>query len=547
MRSAFRSSILGAVAALALVLALPAQAAPRGREAPLPVLTPIPSDPLAGALRAGRVSHAQYALARAESLFRLDEVRRRFGDVAKPDTHDATFVLRDLALRAGELSGEERRRAQALLARPSDGAADPLGQGYDAGAVERRLCTSVCVHWVETTADAPPLADLDADRTPDWVETTLATLEKVRTTEVTRFRYRAPRSDLSSRTNGGDGSLDVYLADIGDAGYYGYCTTDDPHASPASGYAYSNVSAYCVLDDDFDAAQFPEGGGVQALRVTAAHEFFHAIQYAYDWLEDLWLMEGTAVWIEDEVYDGVNDSRSFLAGASALSRPTVPVDFGARGFEYGAWIFWRYLSERVGQAIVLDVWRKADAAPGGRDDYSVEAVKSALRRHHTTFRQAFAKFGVANRLRRYSEGSSYPAPPTSATYTLTPRFAQTGWRSTFLYHMTNRYVSFRPGTGVSRTTAALRVRVGLPRLAAGPSATLIVRRASGDVRVHRVRLDSGGDGAATVSFRRGAVNRVDLVLTNGSTRFDCFWDTQFSCAGLPRDDGRAFRFSARVV
>ena len=546
MRPALRSSIVGTVAALALVLALPAQAAPRGREESLlPVLTPVPNDALARALRSGRLSPAEYALSRAQSLFRLRKIRRRFGDVARPDTHDATFILRDLALRAGELSGEERRRANALLARPSDGAADPLGHGYDAGAVERRVCTSVCVHWVATTADAPPLADLDADGTPDWVETTLATLEEVRTTEVTRFRYRAPRSDLSSRTNGGNGLLDVYLADIGDAGYYGYCTTDDPHAPAANGYSYSDVSAYCVLDDDFDAAQFPEGGGVAALRVTAAHELFHAIQYAYDWLEDLWLMEGTAAWIEDEVYDGVNDNRGFLAGASALSRPGVPIDFGARGFEYGAWIFWRYLSERFGRAIVLDVWRNADAARGGRDDYSLEAAKRALGRRRTTFRTAFAQFGIANRLRRYSEGSSYPAPPTSAAYTLTPAFARTGWHSRFLYHMTNRYISFRPGAGVTRT-AVLRVGVRLPRPAAAPRATLVVRRASGDIRVHPVPLDRRGDGAKTVAFGRGVVSRVDLVLTNGSTRFDCFWDTQFSCAGLPRDDGGAYRFDARV-
>ena len=42
---------------------------------------------------------------------------------------------------------------------------------------------------------------------------------------------------------------------------------------------------------------------VNPMRVTAAHEFFHAIQFAYDVDEDLWFMEGTATWVEDEVYD----------------------------------------------------------------------------------------------------------------------------------------------------------------------------------------------------------------------------------------------------
>ena len=50
-----------------------------------------------------------------------------------------------------------------------------------------------------------------------------------------------------------------------------------------------------------------------SLRVTAAHEFFHAIQFAYDVNEDIWFMEGTATWVEDEVYDSINDNYQFLA------------------------------------------------------------------------------------------------------------------------------------------------------------------------------------------------------------------------------------------
>ena len=52
---------------------------------------------------------------------------------------------------------------------------------------------------------------------------------------------------------------------------------------------------------------------INALRVTAAHEFFHAIQFAYDVKEDLWFMEGSATWVEDEVYDSINDNYQFLA------------------------------------------------------------------------------------------------------------------------------------------------------------------------------------------------------------------------------------------
>ena len=38
-----------------------------------------------------------------------------------------------------------------------------------------------------------------------------------------------------------------------------------------------------MLDNDYAPAQFPSGTSPQNnLTVTAAHEFFHAVQYAYD-------------------------------------------------------------------------------------------------------------------------------------------------------------------------------------------------------------------------------------------------------------------------
>lgn len=49
-------------------------------------------------------------------------------------------------------------------------------------------------------------------------------------------------------------------------------------------------------------------------------------------------MENTATWIEDEVFDGVNDNYQYLQ-TSALSNPSTPVDYGDGFFQYGNWIF----------------------------------------------------------------------------------------------------------------------------------------------------------------------------------------------------------------
>jgi hypothetical protein len=488
------------------------------------------ADGLARALEAGQLTEAEYALERAESLFRLSAVRARYGDVERPDPHEATLIMRDLAAHLSELPAGGRARANDFLARPAAGA--------------RTCAEALCVHWAEAGADAPPGADGDPATVPAWVETTRAVFEHVWAEEIGRLGYRAPLSDVTSEVNGGDGKLDVYLADIGGEGLYGYCATDDPGAIAAAGPPKRQVSVYCVVDDDFDPAQFPAASGERALAVTAAHEFFHAVQFGYDWLEDLWFMEGTAAWVEDEVYDDVNENVLYLWKASVLRHPSIPLDFAASGFEYGSWIFWRYLSERFGAGIVRDSWERAP----GRDAYSLRAATAALAAKGASFRSAFGDFAAANRMpsRRYHEGAAYPTAPAEGTRTLSRARPGTGWRRASVRHLSGLSFTFRPGKTVSRRST-LRVTLDGPALGTGTQARALVFMASGAVKVVRAALNPRGDGSLTAVFGRGVVRRVDLVLANASTSFNCWWDTAFSCGGLPVDERRLWRFRANVV
>jgi hypothetical protein len=121
----------------------------------------------------------------------------------------------------------------------------------------------------------------DGDGAPDWAERSLGALETA-FARFDRLGYRRPRSDLSSATPEVDGRLDVYLGDLGRHGYFGYCTTDDGAA-----WRSRRVSAYCVLDNDYLDPRLGLDSPIAGLRATAAHELFHAVQFAYDWLEDL--------------------------------------------------------------------------------------------------------------------------------------------------------------------------------------------------------------------------------------------------------------------
>ena len=85
---------------------------------------------------------------------------------------------------------------------------------------------------------------------------------------------------------------------------------------------------------------------LENLQVTLAHEYFHAMQFAYDYYEDRWLLEATAAWVEDEAYDGVNDNVQYLAD-SPITDTGRSMDLFGGGYHYGVWIFFRYLSETV--------------------------------------------------------------------------------------------------------------------------------------------------------------------------------------------------------
>lgn len=550
--------LAGRAAALALlamvcVTSATADASSAAAGKPLPGLTmPRRSDGLARALARGRISAAEEALLRAQALFAPARVSARYGTVARSGRRDATMILRDLALRLGQLSPSQQKLAHGILARPADpfdSTTNPDGwtDGEDPSSPD--CGTDVCVHWAAPGSDAPAATDTTpANGIPDWVDTTLATVESVWSSEVVDMGYRAPLSDATSTDHGPNGKLDVYISNLGAQQLYGYCASDDPKVATLGQPGVTwDVSAYCVVDNNYTEPIFGNHTPLENLQVTLAHEFFHAVQFAYDYGEDRWLMEGTATWMEDQVYTAINDNRQYLQN-SPLKYPWIPLDHSNRCcFQYGSWIWFRYLSESMNPAVIQQIWNRA-ASAGGPDDYSTQAVSNMLKAHGTTFRRKFGDFAVWNRIpaKRYSEGSHYPIPVGSGSFSLGSSHTSTGWLGLKLKHMSSVYVTLKP----SRTDGArahLTVQFDGPRNGYGPEGRLIVVSTSGSITVKRFALNRLGDGSLRVAFGRGHISKVVLVQSNASIRFTCWNGTQYSCQGVPRDDGRVYSFRARIT
>ena len=502
-------------------LAKPATANPAGSE--LPPLAPAPADALSRSYSVGAISENEYVIERARTIGDLRAVQDEFGDVGAPLTHSATSILRDLWLRLPSMSTNQRQAARSLLARPTDTGGD--GTLEYTTEEEAPICTpNVCVHYVTTTDDAA---------TPTYAASVSVIMEEVWAAEVTRLGWRAPKSDLSASDNGGDGRLDVYLGNAG--GNYGYCAV-------GGNYSGRTAAAYCVIDNDFSSAEFGSVDVIAAAKATAAHEFAHAVQFNYNLWAESYVMEQTATWMEDEVYDDLNDAYGYLT-LGALALPGVSIDTGGTeafpGFEYGSFVWMRYLSERFGgQHVVRDVWERLAAGA-----YSLEAIAATVGTKGSDFRSSFADFTSRNvdPSSFYEEGAGYEEwqPPVRSVRHSVGTGGVTA-SAADVDHLSARFISFTPSGGSS--SDQLTVSVDMTGTANGSRATLVSVGATTSTQTP-ISLDDTGAGTATVPF----ANEVVLVLTNAAPEMNrCDTDGVFSCGGYPAFDDQSYGYAAAV-
>jgi hypothetical protein len=93
------------------------------------------------------------------------------------------------------------------------------------------------------------------------------------------------------------------------------------------------------------------------------------------------------------------------------------------------------------------------------------------------------------------------------------------------------------------------IRFDAPPTSIGSAARVIVRFTSGKVVLHRVALNSQGNGSLRVAFGHGTTSSVLVILVNGSGRYtNCFppHPTNWSCAGTPVDQMKPESFNATL-
>lgn len=423
------------------------------------------------------------------------------------------------------------------LARPTD-RPDSARHAYTVPEAPRSpACAGrFCVHWVAEGIDAPARVDAngeaDGDGIPDYVERVLTVGARVHAIENGKLGWREPRSD--GRRGGRNGKTDIYLMELGRL-LFGYAAPDEGQ-TPKGDRLPRRLHGYLVLDNDYDSAQYPGTKPAADLAVTFAHEYCHILQMGYDAFQDPWMAESTAVWMEDQVYDGINDYMRYVRRWVRLYRTPLTAN-SIR--EYGSAVWNEWLARRYGEEILRDAWARAlYTKPGG---FSVSSYDSAigaaggsdLSRDFARFARDLAEWRTGERFR---EGAHYPDLPRQGGL---PRNGRPLQRA--LNHATFQLLRVHARRG--RAVVARAIAPG------GVAAGLALVGRTGNERsgrvVSKLRFSRNG-GMITVRLGRpGRFRRITAVVINADTRAEGFSARRLDWNYLT--DTAPFRVRARAV
>ena len=226
-------------------------------------------------------------------------------------------------------------------------------------------------------------------------ESILNIAEEVWDKEINDFGFKNPRNS------------DTYYIDIYIGNTNAYNKAENKNVTIASYYAgyatsYSDSTPYFVVNPNMS---------LNLVKVTIAHEFFHTIQYAYGvgivsndiWYKNLWFLEATAVMMEDEVFDDVNDYENYLL--YYLPYINYSIDLSNGMIEYGKVLFAKFLKNKFGMEFIKRVFEDYQT-----DETLLERIKKEVVFYNNDFDDVMLDYGtcLANLHTCYKDGESFP-------------------------------------------------------------------------------------------------------------------------------------------
>ena len=310
-----------------------------------------------------------------------------------------------------ESKGEQRAKLATALARP-------IRQEQHVSASGRFR-----IHYSRTGTGAVDNIDDNQNSVPDFVDVGAAALDSMWTLQIEDLGYAEPIPDPNL---GGGNEYDVYIVELGGRRSYGFTYPEDN-----SGFT---TYTYMELDNNYtDAAYVTQG--LDGLRVTIAHEFFHALHFAYYLGNDVhWWREASSTWMEDVAYPDVDDYLQYVP--NFLLAPQKALDSGGGLTSdqrvYGASIFAHFLDQRYHRQTIREIWEEVSRKRSAALEHFDRALRQSTGDDLGTVIGGFALWnyftGARWREGFYAEGDKYRTdlnPHLTRTVTLetVPEFA----------------------------------------------------------------------------------------------------------------------------
>lgn len=343
----------------------------------------------------------------------------------------------------------------------------------------------------------------------DYINMLAAIYENVWDVQINELGLPAPPRTSTA------GKYEVYVCDLMgqiDAGIVGRTVTTTEYSNP------SYAESFIEVDNDYAGYGFGGNTLEEFSQVLAAHEFFHSVQFGMNHISpSTWLMEMSAVWMEEKVYPDVNDYLGFVESYRA-NRTYEPIDKANGGLEYGSAIFLRYITERVtGDRFVMDLWAalRQNCLSLSAQTWCAETVTevplidSLLKGYGTDIKTVYRDYSTAFYKKDFVDGSNPDFPDVTVT-TLSSTFPVS--RTQTLSHLAARYYAVN-----SPDTTARRVTISFT----GPSSATwklaaIAVNSGGGFSISNLDIAASGTGSTTLEGFGSTYSKIVIVVNNAS-------------------------------
>jgi hypothetical protein len=236
-----------------------------------------------------------------------------------------------------------------------------------------------------TSPDLPALLDAYGQRRDNtqyqYIDSVARIFDHVWDVEIGVLGFPAPPSDNGE---GGGNEYDIYVQSMTDFGSTDFVDPGTIYPGEVAPRYPSHISIDCDFGIGFRTK------GLAGARVTAAHEFFHAIQVGgYGWWDtpERYFYELTAESMESAVYpevrDYIYDAPSYFSSINQMSLTQNVNDFG-----YGRAVWGIYFRLKYGIEFIRAAWEKV------RLQRPPLALLKTVEQYGSTMRKEISEFAL---------------------------------------------------------------------------------------------------------------------------------------------------------